>query len=392
MRIRFNPFAVVAIIAVVNALGYGIIIPVLYSYAKQFGLSDFENGLLFSIFSVCQFLATPAIGRLSDKYGRKPLLVLSLLGTVASFVMMALAKNPLWLFAARALDGITAGNISVASAVISDTTDVTNRSRGFGVIGAAFGFGFVFGPAISAATLGWGIATPFWIAAGCAALAVVVTQLFLPETNTHRQDVAREPLFPFAKIMAALVDIRVGTTLVISLLYAFALSMFIFAYQPFSVHILHLSAAQISVNFTIFGVVSLFSQAFLIHRAAKAFGDRRVLVAAFVLATATFASLFFVRSLAAFILVSVLHALANGFVNPMIQTILSKDSDAASQGSIMGINASVVGLAMIFGPIVGGLLATLFIPLPFLAGSAVVVFCVLLSLQILRKSPRKVHI
>ncbi|MBI2641537.1 MFS transporter [Candidatus Roizmanbacteria bacterium] len=115
-------FLIVALIAVVNALGYGIIIPILYSYSLRYGLSDFQNGLLFSIFSICQFIATPVIGRMSDKYGRKPLLLISILGTAVSFFMAAFAPNAIFLFIARALDGITAGNIPVISAVISDTT------------------------------------------------------------------------------------------------------------------------------------------------------------------------------------------------------------------------------------------------------------------------------
>ena len=134
-------FISVALIAIVNALGYGIIIPILYAYSKRFGLSDFENGLLFSTFAICSFIATPVIGRLSDKYGRKPLLTISLLGTAVSFFLAAFAPNAVVLFIARALDGITAGNISVASAVIADTTDEKSRAKGFGIIGAAFGFG-----------------------------------------------------------------------------------------------------------------------------------------------------------------------------------------------------------------------------------------------------------
>src|SRR3989304_9572761 len=141
---------VVSAVAIVNALGYGIIIPILYSYSQKYGLSDFENGLLFSVFSICQFISTPVIGRLSDKYGRKPLLLISLAGTAASFLLMAFAPSALFLFLARALDGITAGNIPVASAVISDTTEPKDRAKGFGIIGASFGFGFIFGPVISA--------------------------------------------------------------------------------------------------------------------------------------------------------------------------------------------------------------------------------------------------
>src|SRR3989338_2092693 len=154
---------IIALIAIVNALGYGIIIPVLYSYSMKYGLTDFQNGLLFSTFSICQFISTPIIGRMSDKYGRRPLLIISIFGTAVSFFMMAFAPNFWFLFLARALDGITAGNIPVASAVISDTTEPKDRVKGFGIIGAAFGFGFIFFPAISALTLGFGASVPFVI-------------------------------------------------------------------------------------------------------------------------------------------------------------------------------------------------------------------------------------
>src|SRR5690349_15310321 len=112
---------IIALIALVNMLGYGIVIPILYAYSKHYGLSDFQNGLLFASFSICQFLSTPIIGRMSDKYGRRPLLLISITGTAVSFLLMAFAQNALWLFAARMLDGLTAGNIPVAFAVISDS-------------------------------------------------------------------------------------------------------------------------------------------------------------------------------------------------------------------------------------------------------------------------------
>lgn len=190
---------IIALIAVVNALGYGIIIPILYSYSIRFGLSDFQNGLLFAIFALCQFIATPIIGRMSDKYGRRPLLIGSITGTAVSFLMMAFAPSAMFLFIARALDGITAGNIPVATAVISDTTEPKDRTRGFGVIGASFGLGFVVGPAISGLTVGISPILPFLIAAGLSTLAVILTYFFLPETNKHIGEVKKASYSTSAK-------------------------------------------------------------------------------------------------------------------------------------------------------------------------------------------------
>ena len=169
---------IVALIALVNMLGYGIIIPILYSYSKKFGLSDFQNGLLFSMFSVCQFISTPIIGRLSDKYGRRPMLLISIIGTAASFFLMAFAPNAVFLFIARAVDGLTAGNIPVAFAVISDLTKPEERAKAFGLIGSALSFGFVFGPAVAAFTIGFGYAWPFIIAGIITLIAVLLTAFF----------------------------------------------------------------------------------------------------------------------------------------------------------------------------------------------------------------------
>src|SRR5258706_2310348 len=226
---------IIAVIAVVNALGYGIIFPLLYSYSHRFGLNDFQNGLLFALFSLCQFISTPVIGRLSDKYGRKPLLLISLAGTAASFLLMAFAPSALFLFIARALDGITAGNLPVALAVISDTTELKDRAKGFGIIGASFGFGFVFGPSIAALTVGFGAAIPFLVAAAISLVAVFLTALVLPETNKHMGLPHKEKLFDFVHMAKALGDKNVGMTLLVSLLYSFGFSLFIYAYQPLSV-------------------------------------------------------------------------------------------------------------------------------------------------------------
>ncbi len=376
---------VIAVIALVNALGYGIIIPILYSYSHKFGLTDFENGLLFSVFSVFQFLATPLIGRLSDKFGRKPLLLISLAGTALSFFMMAFAPSALFLFLARALDGVTAGNIPVVSAVISDTTEPKDKAKGFGIIGASFGFGFIFGPAISAFTLGLGASVPFLIAAIVAFMAIILTKFMLPETNKHIGEVKHGKLFDIKKLIHALTDVNVGTTLLISLLFTFAFSLFIYAYQPFSVKLLRLSAQQISINFTIFGLVGLIAQGFIIPNVTKRLGEKRALTSSLILGTGTFLGLYMSRTYFLFSFISIFHALANGFVNPLVQTLLSKEADAKSQGSILGLNASYVSIGMIFGPIVGGVLSSYFIPLPFLLGSMIVGFCVYLSLFILKK-------
>lgn len=380
---------IIALIAVVNALGYGIIIPVLYSYSQKFGLSDFQNGLLFASFSLAQFLSTPLIGRMSDKYGRRPMLILSIAGTAISFVIMAFAPNALFLFIARILDGLTAGNLPVASAVISDTTKPEDRAKGFGIIGASFGFGFIFGPAISAITVGYSGSMPFVIAAVIATIAVIITALFLPETNKHLGEVHSSKLFDFGKLYHALFDPNVGVTFIITFLYSFAFSLFIYAFQPFSVKILHLDPQHISLLFTIFGVVGLLTQIFLVQQLSKNLGLKKTFMLSLSIVAVAFFAMFISHSFAFFVGASILLAIFNAIAQPLTQTILSQETDAKSQGSILGLNASYMSIGQIVGPIAGGAFALIAIPYPFLAGSALALLCVALSTQVLKPGVKK---
>ncbi len=374
---------VIVLVTVVGALGYGIIIPILYTYSKQFGLSDFQNGLLFSIFALFSFIATPVIGRLSDKYGRRPLLIFSLIGTVISFFMSAWAPNAMFLFIARALDGVTAGNISVASAVIADMTDHKNRAKGFGFMGAAFGFGFVFGPAISAFASGYSIRLPFIIAGLISLAATLVTIFFLSETNKHIGQVEHKKLFNFPLLWHALFDGQIGRTLLISLLYATSFGAFIYTFQPVSVKILHLSPQWIAGLFTIFGTTGLITQGLIFSRLTKKFKLTSLFTFALFGVATVFAGLFFASWLPAFVALCVLLSLGNGIVNPLTQTILSRETDAKSQGSILGLHASYMSIGQIVGPILGGTIALYSIPGPFLVASSFCIVSFLLSRNIL---------
>ncbi len=381
--------AIIAIIAVVNALGYGIVFPILYSYSQKYGLSDFGNGLLFATFSIFQFLSTPIIGRMSDKYGRRPLLIVSLAGTFISFLIMAFAPSAAFLFIARALDGLTAGNLPVAQAVISDTTTSEERARGFGLIGASFGFGFIFGPAISALTVGISPALPFIIAAVISLVAVIITTIFLPETNKHMGEVKRGKLFDLTRLYHTLFDPNVGITFLISLFYFLAFSLFIYAFQPYSVKILRLSANEISLIFTIIGIVGLITQMFLVQRISKRFGIKNAFSGSILVVAISFLLSYLSYSFVPFLIAMLILGFANGHVQPLINTILSRETDEEFQGTIMGLNVSYASIGQIVGPIAGGALATVAVSFPFLAGAIVVLFCFILSFRVLRPGIKK---
>lgn len=381
---------ILALIALVNMLGYGIIIPILYAYSKKFGLSDFQNGLLFAIYSVCQFISTPIIGRLSDKYGRRPMLLVSIIGTALSFFVMAFAPSAVFLFLARALDGLTAGNIPVIFAVISDSTKPEERAKAFGLIGSAFSFGFIFGPAIAAFTVGFGAAVPFIIAGVVTVIATVLAALYLPETNKHMGEVAHAKLFDFHKMWKTLFDPNVGMTFIISLVFflAFACAL-IYGFQPFTMNVLRITESQNAQIFTLFGVVGLISQNLIVERVSKMFGMKKAFTLSMLSTSLSFALMYLSHSLPVFIVASVILGVANSVAQTLIPTILSQEADAKSQGTIMGLNASYQSIGMTAGPILGGAVASISIPFPFLVGSFLVLICFFLSFQVMRPGVRK---
>ncbi len=376
---------IVALIALVNMLGYGIIIPILYSYSKKYGLSDFQNGLLFALFSICQFISTPIIGRLSDKYGRRPMLILSISGTALSFFMMAFAPGAIFLFLSRALDGLTAGNIPVAFAVISDSTKPEDRAKAFGYISSAFNFGFVFGPAIAALTVGLKPSIPFIIAGIITVAATLLTIFYLPETNSHMGEVKQGKLFDFRHMWHSLFNADLGRMFIMSLVFfmAFACAL-IYGFQPFVINVLKMTTSQNAYLFTLFGSVGLLSQTFLVARFTKRIGLKNGFSVGMIGTALSFLLMFISRSLLVFIIPCILLALANSVVQTLFPTIISQEADEKSQGSIMGLNSSYQSIGMILGPLLGGAAASLAVTMPFLLGAILVGICYFLSRKILR--------
>lgn len=371
-------------------LGYGIVFPLLYAYSKKYGLSDFQNGLLFALFSICQFISTPIIGRMSDKYGRRPMLLVSIIGTALSFFVMAFAPSVAFLFLARALDGLTAGNVPVIFAVVSDTTKPQERAKAFGYIGSAFSFGFIFGPAIAALTLHLGENIPFIIAGVITIVAAVLTYLYLPETNQHMGEVKKGKLFDFPKMWHTLFEPNVGPTFLISLLFFLAFSCsIIYGFQPFTMNVLKMTATENALIFTMFGTLGFLTQTFIVGRFSKKFGLKKAFSIGIVLTALALLSMYFSQSLWVFVAASGLLAIFNSIVQTLIPTILSQEADAKSQGTIMGLNASYQSIGMIFGPILGGAIAAYSVPLPFLVGAVLIGSCYFLAKKVLRPGIKK---
>src|SRR5580692_6040646 len=194
LRLVTRPLLIIFLTIFVNLVGFGIIIPLLPFYAETFGASPLVIGLLFASFSICQLISSPALGDLSDRYGRRPVLVFSLAGTVVSFVMLAVAHSVTMLFLSRIVDGLSGGNVSTARAYVADITEPKDRARAFGLIGAAFGLGFILGPALSGMLSQRSYTAPIWAAAALTLVATLMALLWLPETVHRTHAGAGNPL------------------------------------------------------------------------------------------------------------------------------------------------------------------------------------------------------
>ncbi len=364
---------IVALIAFINAVSFTILIPILYPYAKQFGLSDFEASLLITSYSIAQFLATPLLGRLSDFLGRKPLLVISLLGTVAANVLASFAPAAGLLFLARILDGLTGGNTSIARAVISDTTAPEDRAKAFGLFAATFGLGFVTGPAISyfAQTLPTfpgvtSLGMSFFAGASIAMVATVLAWVLLPETLPQRKTVRLDwHMFGLGKILQSARRPKVGRVFLLTFLSGFSFTIFTFAFQPFFLNVLHQDAKALAILFTSIGAIGVLTQVFAVAPIAKRFNLADILCVAIAGRALVFLLIpvFPIPSVFVGLVLSI--GVTNSFPIPLISTLLSMNSSNQEQGEILGINESYLSISNALGPAIAGILVSLSYSTPF---------------------------
>ncbi|MBF2009005.1 MAG: MFS transporter [Chlorogloeopsis fritschii C42_A2020_084] len=366
-------FWIIALIAFINSVSFTIIIPILYPYAKQFGLSDFQASLLTTGYAIAQFIATPILGRFSDLMGRKPLLVISLIGTVAANLLASFAPVAWLLFAARIFDGLTGGNTSIARAIITDTTAPSDRAKAFGLLDAAFRLGFVTGPAISyfaqllptlpgVSSLGMS----FFAGAIIAFLAVVLTWLLLPETLPQRQKLQLSwQMFGFSKIFQSALHPKLGKAFVLTFFSGFTFTIFTFAFQPFFLNILNQDAQTLAIIFTLIGVVGVLTQIFAVEALTKQFNLANILAVAIAGRAAVFLLIPVFPVLPAFVILACLLGITNSFPIPLIGAILSLNSSDREQGEVQGINASYLSISNAIGPAVAGLLVSISYSAPF---------------------------
>lgn len=350
LRLVTRPLLIIFLTIFVNLVGFGIIIPLLPFYAQTFGASGLVVGLLFAVFSLCQLIAAPALGDLSDRYGRRPVLVFSLAGTVVSFVMLALAHSLVMLFAARIVDGLSGGNISTARAYVADITAPKDRARAYGLIGAAFGLGFIFGPALSGILAKISYTAPIWAAAGLTLVATIMAWGWLPET-VHRARAGTGN--PFSYLPELLHRPVVRRMLLIDFVYWASFAVFQTTFALFTARRFGFDAPQTGYVFAGFGVLGAIIQGGLIRPIVRRLGDRTTFRLGLCCGAVGLVASSMTHSLIWFMAALIPLAFGIGFGHPTMATLVSLAAHGDEQGRVQGAAGAVESLARTIGPVWG---------------------------------------
>ncbi len=354
-----SPLLVIFITVFIDLVGFGIVIPVLpyYLESPRFNATPLALGFLLTSYSVMQLIFSPVLGRLSDRHGRRPVLLFSIIGTGIGFVLMGAATTLWMLFAGRILDGITGGNISTAQAYIADVTTPENRAKGMGMFGAAFGLGFIFGPAIGGILSKWDISAPFYFAAALAFANAVLLYFTLPETVTpdHPSRMVRRGWGYFLQ------QFRQPTLALVLLVYFFfvvAFSIMTTVFSLFTMYRFGYDATHNGWLFAYVGLIAVVVQGGLIGRLVKRFGELPLVITGALILTANLLILPYVGPLwggvTALMLVLTAFSLGNSLATPSLTSLASKSVGAAEQGGVLGVTQSAASLARAVGPLLGG--------------------------------------
>jgi DHA1 family tetracycline resistance protein-like MFS transporter len=387
-----NRLVLVFLFVFVDLLGYSLFLPLLPFYAGTLGAGPSLVGILVASNALAQLIATPIIGRLSDRFGRRPLLVFSICGTLASFLLLGLVE-PLgrsvtalsssritpavatlaMLFLTRILDGLFGGDVSLARAYVTDITDERNRARGLGMIGAAFGLGFIVGPAIGGTLANWTYAAsafaaiglsryavPAFAAAALAALNLVAVLIWLPESlpPEERSLMAKSPRAAFTArcLWECLIRPRFGTLLRIRLLYMLGFTLFTANFALWAQYQLRLTDQTTSYVLTYVGIIIVIVQGVAIGKLTNLFAETRLILTSAMLLTATLFAWAFVPNLALLLVVITPLPLAGGVLNTVTNSAITKSVHPEEVGGALGLSASLDSLARVIAPAIAGVM------------------------------------
>jgi DHA1 family tetracycline resistance protein-like MFS transporter len=335
-------------ITFIDILGFSILLPILPYFVKHFGASTVSVGVLFSTFALCQFIAGPLWGNVSDRIGRKTVLIVSQIGATIGWTALAFAPTLGWVFVARIVEGLSGGNVSVTQAYVADRVPPEQRTRAFAYVGAAFSAGFVLGPVAGGLLFSrFGYAPPFLLAAALQLVTLVTTVFFLPEDIASRGETSNA--VALSKIVEFLRDRAIAPVLVQRLMGSLGLFAWFAVYALVLGTVAHFGPAETSYVFAFFGVLSVAFQLGVVGRLVDLFGVRRTSNIGFAAGFVFFVSIPFLHDLRAILGAQIVFAFAMSIVNVTLVTLLSGATPEGVRGTVLGVGSSldsVAGVAM----------------------------------------------
>lgn len=335
---------------VVVLIGFGIIIPLLPFYGKQFNASNLEIGLLYATFSFAQILGAPIWGQLADRYGRKPMFFISLLGTMAGYLLLANASSLWMVFLSRFIDGFAGGNVTIARAYVADILPPKERSKGYGLIGAAFGIGFILGPAVASFTVQYGYDMPAYTASALTFLTLILITMFLPEPSVKAHV---EFLQPFSLILHYLKQKPIGELLLFNFLTQFVFSIFQTTFPLYLNYRFDFSESQVGWVLVYVGLLGAIVQGGIVRIIGPRFSTATILKVGFTVGTVSIFLLAFIWEPIALYVILAFLALGTGLITPFLFSLISEKVPIQEQGRLNGVASSLESVARILGPICG---------------------------------------
>lgn len=375
----------------IDITGFGIIIPLLPFYAETFQAGSTALGVLVASFSLMQFVFAPILGRVSDNVGRRPALLLSILISMASFILFALANSFLILLLSRIVSGM-ATETAIAHAYIADTTSKRERATGMGRVGAAFGAGFVIGPAIGGFLSVYGFRAPGFAAATLTLLNFLFVFLFLPESISHTRSSTQMASNSKSGNLRRLVDTLtrplIGAVLIIYFIITLAFSAIPVIAPLLGIYFFAFDSVEMSYVFMYIGLIQIVLQGFVIGRLAKKFGEEKLIAFGPLLMTLGMFLMPLTPNIAIFMGSITMIALSIGTLNTMIPSFISKRAPANEQGGMLGIAQSVSSIARVPGPVIGGFVFEFGLVAPFFLSAAVLIVAFGLGCRVLQTCVR----
>lgn len=353
-----SQLATIFLITFLNMIGFGIIIPLLPYYAGSFGASPGTIGILIGSYAAAQFAGSPVWGRLSDRFGRRSVLLITTAIASIGYILFGLANSLLLLFISRILTGFMNGNISVAQALVSDITEKEERVKGYGLLGAAFGLGLVTGPALGGFLSNWSFAAAAYGAAVLNLLSMFAIYRYLPETRPEstKATLSENTFYSLPALRAVLKRPDVGAILQTRFVFSISFSTFATVFAIYAEYGLKLSAQTTAWMLTYVGLLMVLVQGLLITKLTRYLSESRLIYYSIILMGFSLIGWAFVRDIPLLLIMLIPLAIAGGIFNTVINSSLSKIVVESEVGGILGISASIESFTRILAPSVGGYL------------------------------------